>query len=64
MMREIITAFVLGLTFAASILTGFDGLHFGFREILLVVVFPALALIGLASLLIRYSRRDELSARS
>ncbi|MCQ9367243.1 hypothetical protein NQ038_14635 [Brevibacterium sp. 50QC2O2] len=58
-MRDIILAFALGIGFACSVLAGTSGPGFGPRVILLVVVFPAVALTGIIVLAVQHRRAGD-----
>ena len=59
-MGNIIAAFALGMSFALSVFSGADLLREGDREwILWLCVFAPLALIGLVSQLIDYSKKHR-----
>lgn len=56
-MRYIITAFVFGTVFANSVLTGADALEEGDGLwALWLIILPAIALVGLGSLLWEYRK--------
>lgn len=63
-MRDIFTAFILGLVLANSMHMGIDDIHEGgWVWILELIVFPAAALVGLISLLWTHRKRKISAGR-
>ncbi|MCD1287099.1 hypothetical protein ACH82I_05995 [Brevibacterium sp. GP-SGM9] len=63
-MRDIFTAFILGLVLANSMHLGIDDIHEGgWVWILELIVFPAAALVGLISLLWTHRKRASAEDR-
>ncbi|WP_166970417.1 hypothetical protein [Brevibacterium atlanticum] len=62
-MRNIITAFCVGMSLAGSVLSGEEDLRTGGPWVLTLIVFPACALICLATLLRDHRKRFSAADR-